>query len=352
MKILFYVPFDVLQRANGGKTVFFKTKEYLERAGVQVDLFDPWKSKFRDYDIVHCFGMQSTDLWDFVKTDGLKLAVTPISWFGVYATLRSRVKRWVKRQVRSKIHCPLHAYWWEECFGWPNVFFPQSHEQSRQLQLAFGVLPERCRVVRHGVDERFASADPTQFIERYRTTDFVLCVGRFEPRKNQLALIRALKGTGLKIVFIGNPHSAAEDWYFQQCRKEGDGVAEFIMDVGHDSPLLESAYAAARVLVMPGLLEFPGLAALEAGLAGCNVAVTREGVAHEYLGAHARYLNPRSTQSIRDVVLDCYQKGSPSNIALQEHVKKNFLWENVIQENIEGYRRIMNRDPSLGATDE
>jgi glycosyltransferase involved in cell wall biosynthesis len=341
MKVLFYVPFQVLQAVNGGKTVFSKTMEYVERAGVQVDMFDPRRSDLKQYDLIHSFTMLSTDMWDFVMARGLNLAVTPISWFGVYATFRSRLKRWLKRQVRSTIHCSLHEYWWEDCFGWPDIFFPQSHEQARQLHLAFNVLPQRCLVVRHGVDERFATADPTAFLKAYRVKDFALCVGRFEPRKNQLSLIRALKGTGVPIVFIGRPDSDRYDWYLQQCVKEAQGSVQFITDLDHDSPLLESAYAAARVFVLPSLLEFPGLAALEAGLAGCSVAVTRVGVAREYLGSHARYLDPRSLESIREVVLDCYRGDQQRNSALREHVLNNFLWEKVTRGNIEGYQRIL-----------
>lgn len=341
MKILFYVPFQILQRANGGKTVFFKTKQYLERAGIQVDLFDPWRSNFRQYDLIHSFTMESTDMWEFVRSERLKLAVTPISWYGVYATLRSRIKRWMKRAVRSKIHCPLHTYWWEECFAFPNILFPQSDMQARQLRLAFGVEPERTLVVRHGVDEAFLDADPTQFLDRYKVRDFILCVGRIDPIKNQLSLIRALKGTGIPLVLIGRPDTQKFEWYYEQCAREADETVLFIRDVDHDSPLLASSYAAARVFVLPSFREIPGLAALEAGLAGCNVAVTMAGIAQEYLGTHAKYIDPKSLASIRNVVLDCYHTNPPRNRAIQEHVKKNFLWQKVIQDNIEGYRRIL-----------
>lgn len=340
MKVLFYLPFQVLQRANGGITVFFKTKEYLERAGVQVDLFDPWRTDFKHYDLIHSFTMESIDMWDFANASGYKLAVTPISWYGLYATRRSRMKRWLKRMVQSKIHCPLHTYWWEDCFQFPDILFPQSDEQARQLRVGFGVPPKRMCVVRHGVDERFAAADPTLFLRTYKAKDFVLCVGRFEPRKNQLSLIRALKGTGIPIVFIGRPDTARFTWYYKQCIREGQGSL-FLNEVNHDSPLLESAYAAARVLALPSFLEFPGLAALEAGLAGCRVAVTGVGIAKEYLGSHARYLDPRSLASIRATVLDCYQDEPTRNTVLQDHVRTNFLWQRVIQDNIEGYRRIL-----------
>jgi glycosyltransferase involved in cell wall biosynthesis len=342
MKVLFYMPFQILQRANGGITLFFKTKEYLERTGVQVDLFDPWKTNFRDYDLIHSFSMESTEMWDFAKANGLKLAVTPISWFGVYATLRSRVKRWVKRKLRSRLHCPLHSYWWEDCFAFPNIFFPQSNLQASQLNVAFGVPPDRCLVVRHGVDERFAHADPGLFVETHKVKNFILCVGRIDPIKNQLSLIRAFKGTNTPMVLIGRPDTARYEWYYEACVREADASVLFLRDVDHDSPLLASCYAAARVLVLPSFMEIPGLAALEAAMAGCSVVVTKVGVAKEYLGNHARYVDPWSVENIRQTVLDAYESGPRPNLALQQHMMNNFRWDTVITGNLEGYRKLLN----------
>src|SRR5207244_860921 len=105
--------------------------------------------------------------------------------------------------------------------------------------------------------------------------------------------------------------------------------------------LMAAAYAAARVLVLPSELEFPGLVALEAGLAGCQVAVTGVGCAREYLGEHAEYLDPYSLDSIRQAVLACYARGAQRNTRLQEHVERNFLWDAVVRRNIEGYRMIL-----------
>jgi glycosyltransferase involved in cell wall biosynthesis len=341
MRVLFHLPFQILHRANGGKTVFLKTKEYLERAGIQVDLFDPWNTDLKHYDLVHSFSMESTDMWHYAKSCGARPAVTPISWFGPYATRRSLLFRWLKRRVRSKIRCPLHAYWWEDCFRFPDMFFPQSKSQAGQLRFAFGVTPSRISVVYHGVDERFASGNPAPFRQSYKIGDFVLCVGRVDPMKNQLSLIKALKGTGIPLVLVGRPDTPSGEWYYRQCVEEADNTVVFIRELHHDSPLLGSAYAAARVLVLPSYQEIPGLAALEAGLAGCNVAVTKVGVAQEYLGDRATYLDPGSFESIREAVVSCYENGPGRNTALQDHIMRNFLWEKVVHGNIAGYQRVL-----------
>jgi glycosyltransferase involved in cell wall biosynthesis len=340
MKVLFHTSLFQFQKGNGGKTVFLKTREALERLGVRVDLFDQWRADIAGYDVVHCFTLETTDMWAWVKASEGRLAVSPISWFGVYATRRSRAIRWAKRQLRSKLKCPLHE-WWEDYFRYPDVYFPQSQVQADQLATAFGVARERIAVVPHGVDERFAEASPVAFKDRFRREDFVLCVARFEPRKNQLGLIRALRGSGLPLVFVGRPDNAAFAGYYRECVREAGDTALFIDDIEHDSDLMRSAYAAARVLVLPSYLEFPGLTALEAGLAGSQVAVTAVGCAREYLGEHAGYLDPSSEASIRRVVLDRFQAARGPNTALQDHIRKNFLWPAVARRHLEAYERLL-----------
>ena len=123
--------------------------------------------------------------------------------------------------------------------------------------------------------------------------------------------------------------------------EEADGSVLFIRGLDHDSALLESAYAAARVLALPSMVEIPGLAALEGGLAGCQLAVTGVGVAREYFGDHAQYLDPQSLASVRETVIDCYNNGGRRNTALQEHVKEHFLWEKVVRANLDGYATIL-----------
>ena len=54
----------------------------------------------------------------------------------------------------------------------------------------------------------------------------------------------------------------------------GRAASSWLGRLDHHDPLLASAYAAARVFALPSWFETPGLAALEAALAGCSVAIT------------------------------------------------------------------------------
>src|SRR5262249_55193271 len=104
--------------------------------------------------------------------------------------------------------------------------------------------------------------------------DFVLNVASIEGRKNQLSLIAAMKNLPYPLVIIGKATSEQED-YMNNCRKEAGSNVLFTGGLAHDDPLLASAYAAARLFVLPSSSEVMPLTLYEAAIAGCRVAVSR-----------------------------------------------------------------------------
>ena len=80
----------------------------------------------------------------------------------------------------------------------------------------------------------------------------------------------------------------------------------------HDDPLLASAYAAARVFALPCWFETPGLAALEAALAGCAVVITPYGSTREYFGDLVEYARPDRPGEIERALATCWENGPRS----------------------------------------
>ncbi|MCB0311341.1 MAG: tetratricopeptide repeat protein, partial [Bdellovibrionales bacterium] len=99
--------------------------------------------------------------------------------------------------------------------------------------------------------------------------------------------------------------------------------------------MLASAYAAARVHVLPSWYELPGLVTLEAAFHGCNVVVTDCGTTRDYLGHKAFYCNPWDEKSIKIAVQEAME--SPLVPGLKETVMKN-SWDNAGQDTLDAYK--------------
>jgi glycosyltransferase involved in cell wall biosynthesis len=166
----------------------------------------------------------------------------------------------------------------------------------------------------------------------------VLSAGRIEPRKNQLALLRAMRGTGVPIVVLGDVVPGHES-YERQCRRAADEDVRFVRRLAHDNPLLGSAYAACGCLALVSWFETPGLVALEAGMSGVPLVLPQGGCAREYFGEKAAYVKPNDLASIRRAVLAAVS--TERDPALAEQVRLAFSWKAAARATREGYEKVI-----------
>jgi glycosyltransferase involved in cell wall biosynthesis len=335
LRVVFHALDQAFVRPGGGEVQLMETRRHLQAMGVQVDLFNPWEPRLSQYAIVHSFALAAHSIWRSAKACGCVLAVSTICWPGPH----ERIIREVMKRISPGLNRLGLTDWQrrQPPFELVDVFFPNSQAEADALCRALNLPVARMWVVPNGVDERFAHATPDAFVERYGLRGFVLCVGLFDPRKNQLALVRALRGCGRDVVFIG-PARVGCEGYLRQCVEEADGRFHFLGAMDHESELLASAYAAAGVFALPSVVETPGLAALEAGLAGAPVVITTGGSTREYFADHAVYVDPRSPGQIREAVEHVLAK-PPDPTALREHILGHFLWRHCAEATVEGYRR-------------
>ena len=341
MKICIAAPSHTYQNYGGGEVLLDKTVEYLKRELLDVKLFDPWHDKIEDFDIIHHFGIGyfNYEFLSTVKSKAGRLVLTPIfpCMDGISGFMR-------------KIYHNI-------CFSMPIVKTPPEL-MKRNAQLADLILAgsemekgqicallrndaNKIRVVRYGADKGFLNADPELFINKYKVRDYILCVARFDKRqKNQLSLIRALRGSGIPMVFVGRIDKGMED-YYNLCKKEAPDNTLFIDYLDQNSRMLGSCYAACRTFVVPSRFEYPGLAAMEAILAGCKrIAMTEIGSTREYYKDYACYFNPHLLNDIRRVVLSVHNSDVSGDSA-REYFKNNRLWENYARDVISAYEAII-----------
>ncbi len=346
MRVAFVTYPSAFQNTGGGEILLLKLKEYLEKESVQVDFFDSWRGRVEDYDFIHVFGSvkDCLGLVRVANSRKVKVAITPLLWsdlrhaFFTEGSAAAKINFVLRHS--AKVIFPVFPSSRRKLLVCSDLIFPNSQIELKQIHRLFAVAESKMRVVPNGVDRTFLDADPTLFQNQVMKDPFILGVGRIEPRKNQLNLIRAVKRLDKKLFLIGSPVSGYES-YFEKCREEGKGFTTFLPTMKHEDPLLRSAYAACDLFVLQGWFETPGLAALEAALAGARVLVTRGGSTREYFEDFVDYLNPSSVKDIAAKIEKNLTR--PKNTALKDHVLRHFTWEQTAKATARYYRECLGR---------
>ena len=343
-KVAFYVYPTAFQSPGGGEIQLLKTKEYLAKSGLEVKLFDPWTDKLASFDILHTFGSVKDCLpvMELARQLGIKNILSTICWYNwrsaweTPGSLPVRVAALARHA--GKVFLPFVTSPRKRMMEIADVLMPNSESEAKQLGRFFQVPRSKIAVIPNAVDSVFSDAKPEPFIEKYGLQDFVLCVGRIEPRKNQLGMIRALSGTKVQFVLIGDPVSIYPD-YFYACRKAAGSNIHFLGGMSHGTEMLRSAYAACNTFLLASWLETPGLAALEAGLAGAKVVITQDGATREYFRDLASYVNPADTAEIRAKTLAACER--PKDTRLKEFIEQNYTWKRAAEKVLVEYQRIL-----------
>lgn len=317
MKVLFITYPMAFHTPGGGEIQLLAYKKYLEKNGIQVDLFDPWNPNFFDYDLVHFFSVigGSVHLCNFIKNLGIPLVITS--------------SLWITEETK-------HLYPVDEIrhqLSLADIIIGNSDIECDNMSKVLDLPREKFKTVYNGVEDIFfEKIDENIFRNKYNIVkEFVLNVGNIEPRKNQLNLAKAMKSiANKKLVLIGH---IRDKEYGKKVFKELGEQLIYIEYLKNDDELLRSAFSACDVFCLPSTLETPGLAALEALACGCEVVVTSEGATKEYFGNNVSYCDPNSCTDI------LYKLNNP--IDKNSTCIKDFLWNNVIINLIKEYKTMI-----------
>src|SRR3989344_1731896 len=343
MKVLFNTSQNAFRNLGGGEVQLLETKKQLEKLGVKVELYTG-RQEISDFDLLHNFNIHRDTFATVQKALDAKVpvAISTIYWPSLKSALL-----WNNGFAKKAKAMAVELINRLDFFGFSSVkktlkkadvLLPNSVAEAEKISNIFGIPMEKIVPIANGVDERFANAVPDEFQKKFGLKDFVLYVGRIEERKNVMALVKAMNGLEDKLVIIGNAKSGSGK-YFAECKKIAGRNIVFLDAVPHDSELLESAYAACKVFALPSWYETPGLAALEAGLAGANIVVTKEGCTKEYFAEFASYADPASVPDIRKKILLELRK--PKGDALKTRIMKNFLWRHSAMQTKAAYEKAL-----------
>lgn len=369
MRVLFLVRPD-LERVRGGDTTqILSTARELRRLGVTVDIEEQVPDTVEAYDLVHLFHLDR--LWENVphlravggrrpvvlstiwwpKDDynahsrrGVQGAVARAVGTGRFDALRLVTRSFIAfRAAPSWATVPRPSSWrfahrCREMLTSSAIVLPNSQAEVRQLEEHYGT-SFAYAVVPNGIDPVPRRADqpvaPTCAAGAEHSID-VLCVARFEPRKNQHEIIEALRDTDLRVVFAGTAGEFSED-YEAECRAAATSRMTFVGHVDRDR--LVELFRSARLHVLPSWFETPGLSSLEAAGHGCRVVVGECEPVREYFGDLATYCDPGSVESIREAVRRALE--APVDGSLERLVRERYTWEAAARATIGAYERAL-----------
>jgi glycosyltransferase involved in cell wall biosynthesis len=329
--------------ATGGLSIqATKTAEHLQKAGVHIIFHNAWEEiNTNTIDAVHIFGA-GIGTYHFAREIFRKKI--PIFLSPVFFSLHSSSKLQLATAAQMAFRKVMKGTWTDigmvaELCNWATGIFPNTNEEAKLLVEGLKADAKKIVVIPNGVDEQFATATPELFTQEYGIENFILNVGYFGARKNTLLFLQTVNALKRSAVIIGK---SSNDEYSLLCKKEiATGNILHIEQLPNATPLLASAYAAARVFCLPSLYETPGISALEAGLTGTPIAITQYGGTKEYFLHYAEYIDPYSRTSIESALHNAQQKGRDAQ--LTAHIRNNYLWSNVAEQTAEGYQRFLEK---------
>jgi glycosyltransferase involved in cell wall biosynthesis len=185
-----------------------------------------------------------------------------------------------------------------------------SEETKHDLIEMYKVPADKITVIYPSVDRIFYDkvSDETKqaIMAKYKLPGkYILHVGSFFPRKNQIKLIEAfdmIKGRiSEDLVLVGSSGTMRSDMEKVIAERKLQGRVHIVTNASSDD--LPAIYQSASVFVFPSLFEGFGAPVLEALFSGTPVIASRGGAIEEAAGAGSILINPDSKEDIADKIL-------------------------------------------------
>jgi glycosyltransferase involved in cell wall biosynthesis len=342
--VLLHAGSAVFQAPGGGEVQLIRTGMALQARGCHVGLFNPWRDKIAEARLIHFFGLhrEFEPVAELARSAGIGVVISPICWYDPRAQW-ALSPGWITGTAALAKHgalsyCPplRHRAWRSRLLRLADAVLPNSRAEAAQLHRLLGVRTDRLHVVPNAVD-RDEADDSDQFerhprdrvslrIDEIAAHDFVLYVGRIEPRKNVLGLIRSCGDLKLPLVIIGSAPPTQHE-YLRDCKSAAEGAeVQFLGSLAKGDPRLKQAMAAARVFALPSWFETPGLAALEAAALQTPVVITLRGSTCEYFEDDVHYCDPAAPASITAALASAWNRPKETRAALATRIRQHWTW--------------------------
>lgn len=374
LAILFIARPDLLTNPGGDTTQILATREALEQRGHSVTLLLEEEERHAAlhnaqvrFDIVHAFNLLLSYQYEgslrLASSCGIPVVLSPIYWdMEPYERAAHSVATWKRLVLRALLlfperivrpflghhlktvrYNPLYKEFLAGITRSVSMLLPNSRAEETLLRSAFQCHTPSAVIVNPSRNMEGSMDRPEGLPASY-----ILCVGRIERRKNQLQLIRALRGRDEALVLLGSINRA-ESEYWSQCRREARRSGVHLIHV--ENLPWESVwpyYVHAQVHAQPSWFETPGLSSLEAAVAGCPVVCTQIGSAREYFGSMAEYCDPADVASITAAIHRALRSRARGAV-LAAYVRDRYSLDAVGEQTLEAYAAVLGETRAVEA---
>ncbi len=365
--------FGLLEAAGGDRVQIENTAKELRKLGVKVDISSELGVDLENYNLVHVFQLDWTPETHFMgknaKNKGKPVVMSPIhhkveevqkfddeyvfdyrriskilfkeqhardTFKNVYRSLLNPKKIWPT--LYSVFHGLKNMH--KETISLSDVVLVQTELEAKDLKRTYEVDFKWVKVP-NGVSDKFLQlGDLKQPLE---IKDYIFSVGRIEPRKDQLSIIKAVSllreetGEDLNLVLVGkkNLFNHLEYTYkFNKLLKKNPWIS-YVDGVPYEE--MPAYFYYAKVCVSASWFETTGLTLLEALYCGAN-AVASSPRAREILGDYVSYCEPANVESIKEAIKKEYYAPRPK---INEKMKKEFTWKNAAKKTKKVYEELL-----------
>ena len=232
MKVLFQTRTNLYSAPGGDLIQIEKTKEYLEKLGISVDISLEFEPDLQDYDIVHLFNlMDPQDIYlqcINAKRQNKKVVLSTI--YGLYTEYERKargglaqkianilspyqigyLKNIIRHYHESRFHKGVKKLFFRGYYGLMkditknvDVFLPNSISEMDRVAKEFELKDYKFEVVPNSIDKKiFDSSVISKANQFSKYKDCIVCAARIEGRKSTLNLVRALKNSNFTFVFL------------------------------------------------------------------------------------------------------------------------------------------------------
>jgi glycosyltransferase involved in cell wall biosynthesis len=230
---------------------------------------------------------------------------------------------------------------------------------KKQIVNYYGIPEEKITVIHEGASDKFAPMRDNDLIpsvlKRYGVKKkYILFVGRIEPRKNIVGLLKAfnyIKKRGMKdlcLVIVGNQDSIFKEKELFDRIEEMELGSDIIFTGGVSEDDLPVLYNGAEVLVYPAFAEGFGLPVLEAMSCGTPVITSNTTSLPEVTGDAAILINPHLFEEIGEGIEKLLNNQGLRKEFSEKGLERaqKFKWDKTAEKTIEVYRKVIQNNNS------